>query len=407
MGFRKSQIILFSGLFLVMVGFGMTLPVLPFYIQKISISDGISKEQIWLHVGFITGAYPLMQFLFAPSLGSLSDRIGRRPLILTGLAGYAMATFLFSISGSIILLYIFRLTAGLFSAAFLTAASAYIADNSTEEKRGTGMATFVSVASLGALAGPLIGNSFSKTSITFGRLKLDSFASPFTISSVLVLAAFGFLVFMLAEVKKVKQTRRNEKEKPGKESVLVFLKSISHSFVLLLLFSFISQFALAMFEGTIALHSQRLFSFGPRQMSIVFIVCGSLMGLLQWWPVAWLITKWGEKKLLPYGLFILGIGMTLIMIPRELEFILLYVAVISVGMAILTPALASLVTKESHKNYGISLGVFSSVNSLGQVVGVLFGSVFMIWFDHLPYYLISILLFIAAFFSIYGFQRNP
>jgi DHA1 family multidrug resistance protein-like MFS transporter len=209
---------------------------------------------------------------------------------------------------------------------------------------------------------------------------------------------------MLAEVKKVKVMNPNEKEKPGKESVFIFLKSISHSFILLLFFSLISQFSLAMFEGTIALHSQRLFSFGPRQMSIVFIVCGSLMGLLQLGPVAWLIKKWGEKKLLPYGLVILGIGMSLIMVPRKIEFILLYVSVISVGLAILTPALASLITKDTGKNYGISLGVFSSVNSLGQVLGVLIGAILMIWFDHLPYFLISFLLFIAAFFSVYGFK---
>jgi MFS family permease len=92
------------------------------------------------------------------------------------------------------------------------------------------------------------------------------------------------------------------------------------------------------------------------------------------------------------------------MITKKLEFILLYVSVISVGLAILTPALASLITKDTGKNYGTSLGVYSSVNSLGQALGVLIGSVLMIWFNHLPYFLISFLLFITAFFSIYGFR---
>ena len=404
MAFKKNQAILLSGLFLVMVGFGITLPVLPFYIQKLSIAEGISKEKLWLHVGIITSAYPLVQFLFSPFFGSLSDRIGRRPLILTGLAGYAVATFLFSISGNLILLYFFRLLSGLFSAAFLTASSAYIADNTTEEKRGTGMASLVSISGLGAVAGPLIGNLFSKVTIAVGTLKLDGFSFPFTVSSVLVLVAFSFLFFKLPELKKVKMAQTIAKEKPQKGSLFIFLKSVTHSFILLLFFSFISQLSLAMFEGTFALHSQRLFSFGPRQMSIVFIVCGSLMGLLQLGPISWLIKKMGEKTLLPYGLIILAIGMSLLMIPKKMEFILLYVSVISIGMAILTPSLASLVTKDTGKNYGTSLGVFSSVNSLGQVLGVIIGSILMMWFVHLPYFLISLLLFIAAFFSVYSFR---
>ena len=151
-----------------------------------------------------------------------------------------------------------------------------------------------------------------------------------------------------------------------------------------------------MFEGTFALHSQRLFSFGPKQMSIVFIVCGSVMGLLQLGPVAWLIKKQGENKLLPFGLVILSIGMSLLMLSNKMEFILLFVSIVSVGMAILSPCLASLITKNTGTNYGTTLGVFSSVNSLGQVLGVVAGSVMMIWFVHLPYFIISIILLLTA-----------
>ena len=96
-----------------------------------------------------------------------------------------------------------------------------------------------------------------------------------------------------------------------------------------------------MFEGTFALHSQRLFLFGPKQMSIVFIVCGTVMGLLQLGPVAWLIKKPQENSLLPYGLVILSVGMSLLMLSNKMEFILLFISIVSVGMAILTPYLAS------------------------------------------------------------------
>lgn len=404
MPFNKNIAVLLVGLFLVMVGFGITLPVLPFYIQKLSLAKGISPVKIWLHVGLITGSYPLMQFLFSPILGSLSDKIGRRPLILCGLAGYSLTMFLFSISGSLLFLYIFRLLAGLFSAAFLTASSAYIADNTTDDNRGSGMALLVSVAGLGTVAGPLVGNLFSKFKITIGQFTLDKFSLPFSISAVLVLLVFCFLFFALSESQKSNAPEINILKPTEKTSVFVYLKTLKSSFLFILFFSLISQLSLAMFEGTFALHSQRLFSFGPKQMSIVFIVCGSVMGLLQLGPVAWLIKKTGENTLLPYGLVILSIGMSLLMLSNKMEFILLYVSIVSVGMAILTPCLASLATKEYGKNYGAALGIFSSVNSLGQLLGVVIGSVMMISFVHLPYFIISILLLLTACIAVPKFR---
>ncbi len=404
MPFNKNIIIILVGLFLVMVGFGITLPVLPFYIQKLSLAEGISPKKLWLHVGLITGSYPLMQFLFAPYLGSLSDKIGRRPFILCGLAGYAVAMFLFSISGSLLFLYAFRLLAGLFSAAFLTASSAYIADNTTKKKRGSGMSLLVSVAGLGAVAGPLVGNLFSKTNITVGNFTFDQFSLPFSVSAVLVLLVCCFLFFGLTETHQPYSHEIIKLNYREKVSVFAFLKTLEKSFLLLLFLSFISQLSLAMFEGTFALHSQRLFSFGPKQMSIVFIVCGSVMGSLQLGPVAWLIKKKGVNALIPYGLVILSIGMSLLMLSTKMEFILLFVSIVSVGMAILTPCLASLVTKESGKNYGTALGIFSSVNSLGQVLGVVTGSILMSRFVHLPYFIISILLLLTACIAVPKFR---
>jgi len=152
-----------------------------------------------------------------------------------------------------------------------------------------------------------------------------------------------------------------------------------------------------MFEGTFGLHSQRLFSFGPTQMSVVFITCGSLMGLLQLGPVAWLIESKGENVLLPFGFLSLSIGILMLTTTRQIEWILVFVSFISIGMAIITPSLSSLITKDSGKEYGASLGIFSSINSLGQVVGVVVGGVIMIWSDHLAYWIVGVLLLVFAY----------
>ncbi len=401
---QKNLVVILVGLFLVMVGFGITLPVLPFYIKNLSLAQGISSQNLWLHVGLITGIYPFMQFLLSPYLGSLSDRLGRRPLILYGLAGYSISMFLFSISGSILLLYIFRLLAGISTAAFFIASSAYVADNTSEDKRGGGMSLLISVASLGVVAGPLIGNLFSKTDITIGQITIDKYSLPFSLSAILVLLVCGFLFFSLKESYNSRHEEIIDTNNKERKSVFIILKSIKKSFVLLLFLSFITQLSLAMFEGTFALHSQRLFQFDVKQMGFVFIVCGSVMGLLQLGPVAWLINWKGERALLPYGLLILGIGMSLLMLSSEIGFILFFVSIVAAGMAILTPCLASLVTTESGKNYGTALGIYSSVNSLGQMLGIISGSVMMIWFDHLPYFIISIILFITVFITFTGLK---
>ena len=399
--YGKEKIILLSGVFLVMTGLGMTLPVLPFYIEKLLSSEGVSSKTVSLHVGLITAAFPLTQFFFSSYLGSLSDKVGRRPLILGGIAGFSVSTFIFSLGGSIALLYISRLMAGIFAAGFVTASGAYIADKTPREKRGKNLALLSGVAGLGAVAGPLLGNLFSKVSMKFnfpfGQFILDKFSAPFVISAALTLVVFVLYIFFLRESLYTKEKNTLQMETKAKVRLLPNWRSINRTFLLLLVLSFTSQLALSMFEGTFALHSQRLFSFGPRQMGLVFIVCGSLMGLLQLGPVAWLIEKKGENFLLPFGFLSLGIGIFLLTTSRQMELILIYVAFISIGMALLTPSLASLITKDSEKGYGASLGIFSSVNSLGQVAGVVLGGIIMIWSDHLSYWIVAVILMVVAY----------
>ena len=402
--YDKGKIILLCGVFLVMTGLGMTLPVLPFYIEKLLSAEGVSSKTVSLHVGLITAAFPLTQFFFSSYLGSLSDKVGRRPLILGGIAGFSVSTFIFSLGGSILLLYISRLMAGIFAAGFVTASGACIADKTPEKKRGKNLALLSGIAGLGAVAGPLLGNLFSKVSLQFnlffGEFTLDKFSAPFVISSVLTLLVFILYLILLPESLNASDKKITQTVAKARVPLLPQWNLLSRTFILLLTLSFISQLALSMFEGTFALHSQRLFSFWPQQMSLVFIVCGSLMGLLQLGPVAWLIEKKGEKALLPFGFLFLGIGIFMLSTSKQMEWILIYVSFISMGMAILTPSLASLITKDSGKEYGASLGIFSSINSLGQVVGVVLGGIIMIWFDHLAYWIIAAILLVVAYLAL-------
>lgn len=400
----KGKIILLCGVFLMMMGFGITLPVLPFYIEKVLLGKAISVNRVSLQVGLITGSFPLTQFLFSSYLGSLSDKVGRRPLILGGIAGFSISTFVFSFGGSIPLLYISRLTSGFFTACFVTATGAYIADKTPKEKRGKSFAVLSGVAGLGAVAGHLLGNLFSNSgnqlNFYFVQFTPDKFSSPFIFSSLLTVITLILYIFLLPESLNLVNKTVKKEMTTSKIAVIPNFKSLKKGFILILALSFFTQLAHSMFEGTFALHSQRFFLFGPGQMSIVLIICGTLMGLLQLGPVAWLIEKKGEKTLLPIGCLSLGAGLFMLTMARGMEWILIYVSFISLGVAILTPSLTSLITKDSGKEYGASMGILGAVNSLGQVAGVVIGGIIMIWFDHLAYWLVGAILIIFAFIII-------
>ncbi|MBS4066410.1 MAG: MFS transporter [Chitinophagaceae bacterium] len=387
-----------------MTGFGMTLPVLPFYIEQISIADGVTQNKLWMHVGLITGIYPFVQFLISPLLGTFSDKIGRKPLIVAGLAGYAVSIFLFGMSKDIFMLYLFRSFSGIFSAAFFTSALSYLTDNTTEDKRGSSMSLLISVAGLGSVTGPLIGSLLSTAGSNAGYLTFDHFSFPFLFSAIMTLLVCCFLSIFLKEP--IKRNRRNIMNTNNNQSLSFFvsLKSFNKAFVSLLVLSFLSQLSLALFQGTFALHSQRILAFGRQEMNTVFIVCSGVIAVLQLGPVSWLIKTKGEIKLIPIGLTLLGAGMGLLMISGKIDLVLLFVSFIAGGMAILTPCLASLISKNSGKNNGAAMGVYSSVNNLGQMLGVVTGSILMIWFFHLPYLIIAFVLLSIAYLFITKFR---
>lgn len=404
MNYNRSLLIILSGLFIITVGFGITLPVLPYFIQRLSISEGLTQKFISFHVGLITGIYALMQFIFSPIFGILSDKKGRKPLIIFGLAGYSFSLFFFSVSTELWLFYVFRIIGGIFSAAFMTGAIAYIADVTPIDKRGRGMSLFGGIIGMGFVAGPLIGILFSQINshifFDWFHFTVDSYTFPFLLSAIFSFAVLIALLLFLKENMKAAGIKSKSSYINFKDYLKKIKWSVKEALVTLLLLSFISQFSLAMFEGTFAIHSQSIYQFDLKQISVIFIVCGGVMALLQLGPVPWLIEKKGEYYLLPLGLIFMGLGMTLLMSTQRIELLLIYVTMLSIGMAMLTPSLASLVSKESHHNFGVSLGIFSSVNSLAQATGVFIGGIALMWHTHLSYWLTAFFLFASAILII-------
>ena len=174
---KHPLFILLFCLFVIMTGYGLTLPVLPYYIERLAMNGNATTGQAAFQVGLLTGIFSLMQFIFAPLWGKWSDRTGRRPLFLIGLIGFALSMLLFALGTNLTILYMARIIGGMLSAAVLPIAGAFVADMTSEQDRARGMAWLGSATSFGVVLGPALGAFLSKWGIqraySFGYFRND------------------------------------------------------------------------------------------------------------------------------------------------------------------------------------------------------------------------------------------
>ncbi len=399
---KNYLIILYACLFVIMIGYGLILPVLPFYIERMALAGGASLFGATTHTGILTGIFALMQFFFAPLWGKWSDRIGRRPLFLLGLGGYAVSMIFFGLGTNLEVLYVTRTIGGMFSAAIFPVATAYVTDLTSIKDRGRSMAWLGSSVSSGIVVGPALGAFLSRINsdpvFHFLSFSLDGFSIPFFVTALLSFVTLGAALRWLPESLKTISAdlpaSGNQPEVIPRQ--LAFRQFVSGGLYPFLILAFISQFALATFEGTFALHARELLNYGPAEMGLIFVVCGLAMALAQGIVVSRLMNRVDEKKLLPAGFVLMTLGLILLMTSESLVLLLLYVAVFALGVAFITPALTALVSKHSLTQPGRALGFLNSSNSLGQSVGPALGGFLLARQVHSPYIFVVILLGASA-----------
>ena len=401
----KHLFILLACLFVVMIGFGITLPVLPFYVERLALAGGASANSAVLHVGLLTGVYALMQFIFAPVWGRWSDRIGRRPLILIGIAGYVIAQVLFALATSLWLLYGARIVGGILSSATLPVAAAYVADMTTGQERSRGMAWLGTATSLGVVAGPAFGGMLSRKDLhlylSFGHFRIDSFSIPFFVAAFL-----GFLT-LCAAARWLPESLPSSSSSAQTQPIRVDWRKVVRSLRLLLGLSLAGQFALAMFEGTFALYSQAVLHYGPVQVGAVFVVCGLVMTVFQIGAVGILAGRIREIHQIAAGFGLMGAGIVLLTTARTMPFVITFVALLSLGMSFIAPNLAALISKRGGQRVGTALGIQNAVNSLGQGSGPILGGVLFVLYRNAPYFLSGSLLVVIALVTAWKVIQEP
>jgi multidrug resistance protein len=361
---RATITIIFITIFIDLMGFGILIPILPTFASKIlNVSD--------FGIGVIIAIFSLMQFLFNPVLGNLSDRYGRRPLILVTLCITSVSYIIFSFATTFWILFLSRLLAGL-GGSNIAVAQAYIADITTKEERSRGMGIIGAAFGLGFVFGPIIGALLSKYGYT-----VAGFGS----------ALFSFLAFLFALIKLPESNRNREVSSSNRAKFfdLKFVKEKIKSPVsgLMIIVFFIIVFSMANIYGTFAILGYKVYGFTDQQNGLLFGIVGIVSSFIQGSAMRFLSIKFRERTLILIGTICMTIGLGLI--PYGVNFlgVAIVISVLSIGTGILQPTILSMISKYSSDNeQGAVLGLNQSFSAFARVLGPLWGG---FSYDYLGY----------------------
>ena len=357
----KRLLIIFFTVFIDLVGFGIIIPLNPYLAEAFGASPGM--------VGLLMSVYSLMQFVFAPIWGQLSDRIGRRPVILVSLLGASLAHFGFAMSTTLTGLMLARAFAGMFGGNISTA-MAYIADVTDEKNRSKGMGLVGAAFGLGFILGPLIGGLFAIVGLRLGQTPPLGQSFP-----ALIAASIAFVNFLMA-LKFLPESR-----KPGgitqKQSLRlkrIFRALSTPTLGILMMLTFISTFAMAHMEASLFLLVQDQFGWSLGRASLGFGYIGVIMTLTQGYLIRKLMPKWGEPKMLMIGMLMASLGFGLIAFSGSVALLAVAVTALGFGVGFTNPALNGSVSLVSGPEMqGNNLGVAQSLSSLARILGPVTG----------------------------------
>jgi multidrug resistance protein len=411
---RPSVLIIFLTVFIDLIGFGIVVPLVPVYSKHYGASG--------LVIGTVIASYSAMQFLFAPIWGRLSDRVGRRPVLLISTAGAAMSYALFAIASglenntaALWALLLARTFAGI-CGGNITVAQAYIADITPPEDRSRKMGLIGMAFGLGFIFGPALGGI---------GLKLFGSTGPGWIAMSLCAANFILAWFILAESLKPSSEHAGQRPKLKQWSQILAQPKIG----LLILVFFLATFAFSCFESTLPLLVSDNFGLEiakdetkPAGTVIsLFVFCGLIGAFIQGGAIGRLVKKFGEPRLIAVSLLLTGLSLALLPFVKgngPLSFsglfhsgggawvkMLLVLALLSIGSSLTRPPVFGLLSNLTPANeQGATIGVAQSAGSLARIFGPLFAATLYSHIPPLPYLICGAISIIAALLTLQRLQ---
>lgn len=344
---RKAMFTIFTIILTDLIGFGIIIPLLP------ALSDKLNITGFWL--GLLVASYAIAQFISAPILGNLSDRYGRKPILLISKAGTVLAYIMFAFAGNFWILLISRLIDG-FTGGNITASRAYISDITTKEDRSRGMALIGISFGLGFIIGPALGGIFYSIG---GSQVLPALVGA-------GLCAFSLI---LTQIFLDESHRENMVINSRPFSVKNFLEIFKHPIIQkILIVQFIVMTAMSGFQTTLSFFTDSLFNFSPQNNSYLFVYLGIVSLVIQGY-----LSSHKSKSIYLYtkmGIIISAIGTALIAISPNIWFMGGAIFVVSIGSSLFNVFLPTMLsTMDSNDPEGEIMGAYEGISSLARVIG--------------------------------------
>lgn len=354
---RSSLTLLFLTLLLVNTGFGVIMPVLPYYAQSLGASATT--------LGLLSATFATLQFFFAPMWGRLSDRYGRRPILLVGLGGFGLAMLVFGLASQLWMLFLSRAISGMLSSATFPTAMAYVADTTRPEDRAAGMGLMGAAGGIGMIFGPVLG----------GFLGATTPQTPFLFTAFMALLIWIFAFFALPETlaPSLRAAGGAKPAKPGGR-LAQLAAALRGSLAFLMVLAFLTSFGMAQIESTGALFAKARLGAGSVEMGLAFMIMGALGAFAQFLLVRPVIRRLGERRAIQLSLLGVGMSIGFFGLASNIAAMVAIMVLLGFSMAFLRPALNSLVSRSaSASEQGTVMGVVNSFYSLGMVFGPVTG----------------------------------
>ncbi|QYK60690.1 MFS transporter [Paenibacillus sp. S25] len=373
--------ILMLNLFIALLGQGMVIPILPEYLKQFNAAGAAA--------GYLIAAFGAAQFIFSPLGGQLSDRWGRKSMIITGLFLTVISDLMFAVSMTLPLLYIARFIGGIGIGLMVPSNMAYVADITTSETRAKGMGYLGASMNLGMVLGPGLGGMIAEFGIRV----------PYFFAGGLGLVATLLSLYM-------PETLPKEKRKPASQWVRrepirnQILNSFRTSYFRYLLLILIMTLGLMNYETVYALFVERKYGFDATKISMIITV-GAIIGIVvQIWLLDYLIKRLGEMKLIRLSLIMTAITLLLMIIKVNLGYLLAVSALFFAFNAFLRPTVSTMIANSAGDRQGYAAGLNTTYTSLGNILGPILAGLMFDKHIHIPYIFGALILASALFLTL-------
>ena len=349
---RKNLLILSFTLMVVMLGFGVVIPIIPFYMESMGAGG--------TELGLLVASYAVMRLICAPIWGSLSDRVGRKPILIIGILGYGITMGLFGFATQLWMLFAIRIISGILSSATAPTTMAYIGDSTSEEDRGRGMGILGAAAGLGTIFGPALG----------GLLASESLVIPFLIAGAMSILALVLIAIFLPESLPQQARQPTTKRLPLPE-VRLWWQALSSPIGILLVLAFILTCGLMIFYGIFGLYALEKFNYGPEEVGVIFMVVGLVSAITQGVLTGPLTKRWGEAAVIKTAFMASVVGFAFMSLADSYLTVIFSTGLFIFATALLIPSVSSLTSKRTTTQQGMAMGLSNSFMSMGRIAGPL------------------------------------